>query len=124
MFRLKFTLLLVLVTVISGAAQSTPPGTNAPEATATPGTDAKPFNRVHALLQQGRYDDAISELQQLSAEKLGTAGLPHEFGLAYYKKGEYLKAAEYFHQAISENSADNESVQLLGLSYYLAGRPT
>src|SRR5262249_17318798 len=35
-----------------------------------------------------------------------------------------LKAIEYFKKATAENSNDNEAVQLLGLSYYLAGRPT
>jgi tetratricopeptide (TPR) repeat protein len=43
--------------------------------------------------------------------------------MAYYKKPDYLKAAEYLKQATTENPDDKEAVQLLGLSYYLAGRP-
>ncbi len=44
--------------------------------------------------------------------------------MAYYKKSDYLKAAEYLKQALAENPKDDEAVQLLGLSYYLAGRPS
>ena len=43
--------------------------------------------------------------------------------MVYYTKGDFLKAAEYLKQAIAEDSTDKEAVQLLGLSYYRAGRP-
>jgi tetratricopeptide (TPR) repeat protein len=50
-------------------------------------------------------------------------GLSHELGMAYYKKGDYAQAALSLKQALAEDPNDNEAVQLLGLSYYLAGRP-
>lgn len=50
-------------------------------------------------------------------------GLSHELGVAYYKKGDYVSAIEFLKKAHVENAADSEAVQLLGLSYYLAGRP-
>jgi tetratricopeptide (TPR) repeat protein len=50
-------------------------------------------------------------------------GLSHELGLAYYKKGDYLKAAAALKKATEENAEDSEAVQLLGISYYLANRP-
>ena len=62
-------------------------------------------------------------MQQLAARNPQPAGLSHELGAAYYKKSDYLKAAEYLKQALTENPKDDEAVQLLGLSYYLAGRP-
>ena len=49
--------------------------------------------------------------------------MSHELGTVYYKKGDYLKAADYLKQAVAEDPNDKEAVQLLGLSYYLAGRP-
>jgi tetratricopeptide (TPR) repeat protein len=49
--------------------------------------------------------------------------LSHELGVAYYKKGDYLSAVAALKKATGENPNDNEAVQLLGLSYYLAGRP-
>jgi len=46
-----------------------------------------------------------------------------ELGIAYYKKSDYAQAINSFKQAMQENPQDNEAMQLLGLSYYLAGRP-
>jgi len=50
-------------------------------------------------------------------------GLSHELGGAYYKKGDYMNAITYLKKARDENSDDGEAVQLLGLSFYLSGRP-
>jgi tetratricopeptide (TPR) repeat protein len=50
-------------------------------------------------------------------------GFAHELGVTYYKKSDYLKAVASFKKALDEDPADNEAVQLMGLSYYLAGRP-
>jgi len=74
-------------------------------------------------MQQGKYDHAIAQLQELSAKDPGLKGLPHELGTAYYKKGDYMKAVESLKAALEQNAHDNEAVQLLGLSYYLSGRP-
>lgn len=98
------------------AAASTPPATSAADGNAE-------FAEARRLAQQGRYDEAIDKLQALAAKTPKPAGVSHELGLAYYKKADYLKAAEYLKQATVENPDDKEAVQLLGLSYYLAGRP-
>jgi len=50
-------------------------------------------------------------------------GLSRELGTAYYKKSDYLNAIASFKKALEENPGDGEAEQLLGLSYYLAGRP-
>jgi tetratricopeptide (TPR) repeat protein len=50
-------------------------------------------------------------------------GLAHELGVAYYKKSDFLNAIRYLKKARDESPADAEAEQLLGLSYYLAGRP-
>jgi tetratricopeptide (TPR) repeat protein len=81
------------------------------------------FAEARHLSEQGKYDEAIADLQGLAARNPPPAGLWHELGTAYYKKADYLKAAEYLKQALSENPKDDEATQLLGLSYYLAGRP-
>jgi tetratricopeptide (TPR) repeat protein len=81
------------------------------------------FADARRLSEQGKYDDAIEDLQQLAIHNPHLAGLSHELGAAYYKKSDYLKAAQYLKQALAENPKDDEAVQLLGLSYYLAGRP-
>jgi tetratricopeptide (TPR) repeat protein len=75
------------------------------------------------LMQQGKIDDAITELQSIQASNPGAKGLDLEIGTAYYKKSDYLKAAEYLKKAVAENTSSGEAVQLLGLSYYLGGHP-
>jgi tetratricopeptide (TPR) repeat protein len=87
----------------------------------TPSSSA--FDAARKLMQEGKYDEALSQLQALATQNPKLAGLSHELGAAYYKKGEYLKATGYLKQAVEENPKDSEAVQLLGLSYYLAGRP-
>jgi len=93
------------------------PGSPAPNQSAPDFTDAR------RLMQQGKYDQAIAQLQELSAKDPGLKGLPHELGTAYYKKGDYIKAMDSLKAAIEQDPHDNEAVQLLGLSYYLSGRP-
>ena len=84
---------------------------------------ANQFKNAERLAQQGRYDEALAALQSLASQTPKPSGLAHATGLVYYKKADYLKAAEYFKQATSENPDDKEAIQLLGLSYYRAGRP-
>lgn len=81
------------------------------------------FAHARQLIQQGKYDDALDELNELSQKHPGLKGLDRELGFARYAKGDYLGAAASFQKAIAEDSSDNESIQLLGLSNYLAGRP-
>src|SRR5947199_9842934 len=89
----------------------------------TPNQSAPDFTDARGLMQQGKYDQAIAQLQELSAKDPGLKGLPHELGTAYYKKGDYMKAVESLKAALEQDPHDNEAVQLLGLSYYLSGRP-
>jgi len=102
----------------------TPGNTSATSAPSTQSADANAeFSGAQRLAQQGKYDDAIAQLQAMTARKPRPKGLSHTIGLVYYKKGDYLKAADSFQLAIAEDAADKEAVQLLGLSYYRAGRP-
>ena len=80
------------------------------------------FSHARQLLDQGKYDEAISELQQLSTSS-NPKGLAHELGMAYYKKGDYFRAADSFKKALQRDAGDNESIQMLGISYYLSGKP-
>ncbi len=75
------------------------------------------------LLQRGKYDEAISQLQAMAATNPRLKGLDSELGTAYYQKGDYIKAIESLKKALVEDPENKEAVQLLGLSYYLSGRP-
>lgn len=81
------------------------------------------FSESRRLMDQGKYGDAISRLKDLSSKEPGLKGLSHELGTAYYKEGDYIKAIDSFKKALEEDSSDKEAIQLLGLSYYLSGRP-
>ena len=98
-----------------------------PQAPSTPQTAPaqanSDFTRERQLLQQGKYDEAISELQQLGSEHPDTKGLSRELAIAYYKKSDYFRATQLLQKALQEDPQDNESTQLLGLSYYLSGKP-
>jgi tetratricopeptide (TPR) repeat protein len=93
---------------------------SAQEAPIVPGPE---FAHARQLLQQGKYDEAIGELQQLSSTQPGMKGVAHELGMAYFKKSDYPQATETFKKALQQDPEDNEATQLLGLSYYLSGNP-
>ncbi len=91
-----------------------------PKETVSPQTALSDARR---LSQQGKFDEAIGKLEALAVKGPELKGLAHELGVTYYKKSDYLKAVASFNKALEENPGDNEAVQLMGLSYYLAGRP-
>src|SRR5437763_6948120 len=122
--RMKSLQVAVLSLTLCGLCSAQTPIQNpAPNsAPASKLADAE-FEHSRQLSQQGRYDEAIAELQQLAVSKPGLKGISHELGAAYYKKGDYFHAADSFKQAVQQDSQDNESTQMLGLSYYLSGKP-
>jgi tetratricopeptide (TPR) repeat protein len=128
LIRVAILLLTILLTAVdSGLAQSEPalqtPHRADQAQPPSAQTAAGNFETARKLMQEGKYDEAISQLQVLAAQNPKLPGLSHELGAGYYKKGEYLKATGYLKQAVEEDQKDNEAVQLLGLSYYLSGRP-
>jgi tetratricopeptide (TPR) repeat protein len=109
------------VAAMPQAAQSAS-SADAPQAAQIPPAP-KQFDDEKRLLQQGKYDEAIAALDRMRATHPETKGVFHEFGVAYYKKGDYQDAIAFLKKAIEENPGDSEAEQLLGLSYYLAQRP-
>src|SRR6266571_4504663 len=81
------------------------------------------FDEARRLSKQGKFGEAIAKLEALAAKQPDLKGVAHELGVAYYKKADYLKAVASFKKALEEDPGDNEAVQLMGISYYLAGRP-
>lgn len=113
----------IFVCVCSALAAAQTPAAGNPKPTAEAQASTADFAAARRLAQQGKYDEAIAQLQALAAKSQKPAGVDHELGVAYYKKGDYLKAAESLKQAIADDANDKEAIQLTGLSYYLAGRP-
>jgi tetratricopeptide (TPR) repeat protein len=109
--------LILLIASAASLAQAGPANTPNPSE-----TQHSEFSHARKLLDQGKYDEAITELQQLSTSS-NPKGLAHELGMAYYKKGDYFRAADSFKKALQQDPGNSESIQMLGISYYLAGKP-
>ena len=101
-----------------GAAQSGEAARQKPDGSLDPA-----FDEARRLSMQGKFDEAIRQLEVLARNQPDLKGVAHELGVAYYKKADYLKAVASFKKALEENPGDNEAVQLMGISYYLAGQP-
>src|SRR6266550_1230215 len=116
--------LLFLCGAVSAQAQDSHPAKQieAPKPKQVVSPDAA-FAEARRLTLQGKFDEAIGQLEALAAKQPDAKGLAHELGIVYYKKGDYLKAVVNFKKALEENPGDSEAIQLMGLSYYLAGRP-
>jgi len=102
---------LILVALLA-PMQASPPSSLSPELTA-----------VRAQILEGRSDLALEQLARMPAD------VPHVrylTGLAYYHRDDHVRAIEYLApvaQTLPVNSPERrEAIQVLGLSYYLAGR--
>jgi tetratricopeptide (TPR) repeat protein len=115
----------IIVLLLSGAlwAQSSETRPQSALPSAPSQTIDSSLKAARRLLEQGKNDEALAQLQQIANTNPGTKGLAHEFGVAYYKRGDYLKAIDSFSKATQEDPGDKEGTQLLGLANYLAGRP-
>ena len=100
---------------ITGQAQQAPLASQA-SASAPP-----EFAAARKLEQQGKFPEAIAELQTLEARDPATKGLTLELGTAFYKKSDYPKAIDYLKKATAEDPGNGEATQLLGMSYYASG---
>lgn len=78
---------------------------------------------AHTLLEQGDVSGAVAMLEVLQKQTPKVPGVSHELGLAYYRNGKLIEAEKAFANAMQENPADEESVQLRGLTLYRLGRP-
>jgi tetratricopeptide (TPR) repeat protein len=86
-------------------------------------SDSPSYAESRRLSEQGKFDEAIAALKAIAQEHPDAKNLAHEFGVAYYRKGEFGSAVTSLQRAIAENPGDNEAVQLLGLSLYLGNKP-
>jgi tetratricopeptide (TPR) repeat protein len=80
------------------------------------------YEQIHRLTEQGKFDEALSALNEISRANPSARNLSHEFGATYYRKGDYGNAVVALRRAIAENPDDLEATQLTGLSLYLANK--
>jgi tetratricopeptide (TPR) repeat protein len=99
-----------LLLQLSANAQSAPDGRTS-------------YDQIHRLTEQGKFDDALAALNEISKVNPEAKNLSHEFGVTYYRKGDYRNAVAALQRAIAENPDDTEATQLTGLSLYLSNKP-
>lgn len=120
---LGYTCLAILIALSAVTCLGQQPATpEAPAAQVSP-TQSPELAHPRKLMQQGRVDEAIAELQKIEAQNPATKGLDLELGTAYYKKSDFSKAIEYLKKASAEDPSSQEAVQLLGMSYFAGGHP-
>jgi tetratricopeptide (TPR) repeat protein len=81
------------------------------------------FSHARSLMEHGKVDEAIAELQGFQRIAPNTKGIDLELGTAYYKKSDFVKAIASLKNAVAVDPKNQEAIQLLGLSYYLNGYP-
>lgn len=81
------------------------------------------YDQVHRFTEQGKFDDALTGLNEISKSNPTAKNLAHEFGVTYYRKGDYRSAVDALQRALAENPDDKEATQLIGLSLYLSNKP-
>jgi predicted Zn-dependent protease len=102
-----------------GLAQSptqTLPGDAAVEATPN-------LTQLRAMIDRGLAVDALKQLDALAAEKPVQAGVYRLRGLALYSENDFTDADSAFASALKQDSHDQESAQLRGLTLFRMGRP-
>src|SRR4029077_10888665 len=92
------------------------------QAQSVPGAPSS-YDEAHHLTEQGKFDEALSTLNEISKSNPTAKNLAHEFGVTYYRKGDYLNAITSLKRAAAENPNDTEAIQLMGLSLYLSEKP-
>jgi len=96
-----------------------------PAAAQSPSTPElqKTLEAARASIDQGRAQDAIAALEAIPQDDPYVA---HLLGVAYYHADEYVKAIETLaplpDRLPAESVERRETVQVLGLTYYVAGR--
>jgi tetratricopeptide (TPR) repeat protein len=83
---------------------------------------APELERAETLIRQGKIAEAITSLEEVRQKQPALPGLDAKLGKAYYQKRHLQQANARFQAALERNPEDQESLQLLGLSYYSAGQ--
>src|SRR5579872_2495049 len=118
-FGVRVHLWLLLTLACTGALRAQVLDSQSPNAP-TPNSG---LSQAQALVDEGKYDDALARLRQLERQEPSAKGVEHELGIAYYRKGDFAEAEPAFAKAMAEDPQDHEAVQLRGLSLFRLGRP-
>jgi tetratricopeptide (TPR) repeat protein len=97
---------------------------SAQDAPATAGAGSAPtFEAAQELAGRGRLDQAMAILDQLAAQKPEPGGVERLRGLIFYQREQLTQAIDAFTRAVTEDSADLESMEMKGVSLFRTGHP-
>jgi tetratricopeptide (TPR) repeat protein len=89
---------------------------------------AKQLADARALISDGKPRDAVAKLEALGKAERDSVAVAHLLGVAYYHADEHeraIKQLDALRDAFPDGSSERrETIQILGLSYYLTGRYT
>src|SRR5260370_4808858 len=104
---------LAVIFFVSACALAQLPQAPDASAAAAPVSTAEPdFSSARKLIQQGQYDQALAELDELAQKHPCLKGLDRELAFARYGKCDYLCAPAAFTKPVAENSADVDVMAL------------
>jgi len=119
MFRTLISALVFVLFIVSGqaqASQSASPSDGG--AAASPPT----FQTAKELAGKGRLDQAMAQLDQLSAQTPEPAGVERLRGIILYQRDQFPQAIEAFSKAAAQDPTDRESIEMHGVSLFRLGR--
>src|SRR5262249_9699357 len=80
------------------------------------------YRSAAALKEQGKTDEAITELQLAVAAKPNFFMAWNTLGVLYKKRGDFARAVDAFEHAVKLVPNDPTSQANLGMAYFRAGR--
>ena len=90
------------------AQQPAPAAVPKPVPSRSPVDDPPAFSHARKLMQQGKVDEGIAELETFETSNPGMKGIDLELGTAFYKKSDYGKAVEFLKKAVASDKAVRE----------------
>lgn len=80
------------------------------------------FSEIDALLQQGRYEEAIPLLQNILYEEPDHAGALHRLGVAFTESGRQEEAIKTLSFALKKEEKDPDIWEAYGCACYRTGK--
>jgi tetratricopeptide (TPR) repeat protein len=116
-----FFLSLIACSMLAG--QENASARHSQPATSSKIDESSELKNAKILIEDGKFDQAIVKLALLQQQNPEPKGVEHQLGLAYYRKGDFVRAQASLARAMAEDSHDLEAIQLRGLTLFQLGRP-
>lgn len=109
---LLFPLLIALAPIDAQTVDAPPPAGSSPN-----------LVQLRQMIDRGHAADVLKQLDQLATQHPVPAGVNRLRGLTLYSQGHFAEADAAFSSALQQDSHDEESMQMRGLTLFRLGRP-